>query len=232
LSATSVPSGIKFAKLGDSDKVKIGEDVIVIGFPMGLSYSLSKGIISGSINHKNQINEGNQAEYFQTDASINTGNSGGPMFNMDGEVIGIVSSILSRSGGFEGVGFVTKINLAKKLLFDDKGFWMGIDGQFLSEQMAEILNVPESGGMMITTVTPNSPGYFLGLRGGYLKAQIGSETVMLGGDIILSVDGLKLNSMENIEKIWKSLDKKKTGDEINFQVMRAGYIKDYKWIIK
>ena len=229
LKADYVPKGIAVAKFGDSDKVKIGDDVFIVGFPMGLDYSLSKGIISGRHDQELKLGEGMKMEFFQTDASINTGNSGGPMFNYKGEVIGIVSSILSRSGGFEGIGFASTSNLTKKLLYKDGRFWFGIDGTYLNGPIAKILNIPQEGGLLVTSVTPNSPAYFLGIRGGYLKAIIAERPILVGGDIILSIDGITLDSVESVSKVWAELSSKKQFDTVKFKVLRSGEIKKYKW---
>ena len=107
-------------KLADSDQVKIGEQVFVVGAPYGLGHSLSSGYVSGIIKSKKDKNPFTNSEYIQTDAAINTGNSGGPMFNMNGEVIGVVSNILTESGGFQGIGFASSSNITKELLFEKK----------------------------------------------------------------------------------------------------------------
>lgn len=232
LLANTVSKTAKIAVLGDSDKMSIGDNVFIIGFPMGLEYSLSKGIISGIHKDKSKFGKGLGMEFFQTDAAINTGNSGGPMFNDKGEVVGIISSILSRSGGFEGVGFASTSNLTEDLLFTDEKFWFGIDGHFLQGVLAEVLNLPQEAALMVSSVTPNSPAYFLGLRGGYLKTTIGKDDLLLGGDIILSIEGIKLDSIDNIGKVWKMLEDKKQFDVIDFEVLRSGRIKTYQWKIK
>lgn len=232
LRAKSVPVDAVFASFGDSDDVKIGSDIFVIGFPMGLNYSVSQGIISGFHKQELKIGKGVRIESFQTDASINTGNSGGPMFNYDGEVIGIVSSILTQSGGFEGIGFAATSNLAKKLLYKGDRFWFGVEGTFLTGTIAEVLNIPQEGGLLISSVTPNSPAYFLGIRGGYLNAHIAEQNVLIGGDVILSIEGVPLDDIENISKAWEKLGEKKQFDSIKFKVLRAGSIKDYTWKVR
>lgn len=232
LRANTVPKNVVVAKFGDSDAVKIGSDVFVIGFPMGLNYSLSTGVISGFHKQDLKIGKGLRMESFQTDASINTGNSGGPMFNYDGEVIGIVSSILTQSGGFEGIGFAATSNLTKQLLYKGDRFWFGVDGTFLTGTLAQVLNIPQEGGLLITSVTPNSPAYFLGLRGGYLKASIANNDVFIGGDVILSIEGVPLDDIENISKAWEKLSEKKQFDNITFKVLRGGSIKEYQWKVR
>jgi len=117
-----MPEGRTIAKIGDSDLANIGDDVIVIGAPYGIERSLSVGHLSGR-HLKESISDGfSKMELLQTDAAINKGNSGGPMFNMNGEVVGIVSHILTESGGFEGIGFVVSSNVAVKLFIEKRHF--------------------------------------------------------------------------------------------------------------
>lgn len=122
LQLEATPAEAVPARLGDSDKMQVGDDIFVIGAPFGLSHSLTVGHVSGRHLSEESVGGLSKVELFQTDAAINQGNSGGPMFNMDGEVVGIVSRIVSRSGGFEGVGFAVTSNVAQKLLFDNKSF--------------------------------------------------------------------------------------------------------------
>ena len=105
-------------KLGDSDKMDVGNEIMMVGAPFGLDFSMSMGYISGRRVMKKFTNGTKFIEFFQTDAAINPGNSGGPMFNMKGEVIGIASYILSKSGGFEGLGFAATSNICQTLLLD------------------------------------------------------------------------------------------------------------------
>lgn len=128
-----LPPGLGAAKLANSDTVRVGEQVIVVGAPYGLGHALSVGWISARWAPSTVYKAIPLAEFFQTDASINTGNSGGPMFNMAGEVIGIVSHVISKSGGSEGLGFVVTMNTAKQLLLERRSIWSGLEGQLLSD---------------------------------------------------------------------------------------------------
>src|SRR6185369_16934262 len=110
--------------------------------PYGLSHSLSAGLISARWAPNTAYKTMPLAEFFQTTATINTGNSGGPMFAMNGEVIGIVSHNISKGGGSEGLGFVVTINTAKTLLLQRRSFWSGLEGQALSDAEADLLNLP------------------------------------------------------------------------------------------
>lgn len=113
-----MPEVIKPAILDDSDLIEIGDRVMVIGAPFGLSRTMSSGSLRGRHDMSEQSEDLVEVEVLQSDAAANSGNSGGPMFNMDGEVIGIISSILSRSGGFDGISFAISSNVAKKLLLE------------------------------------------------------------------------------------------------------------------
>jgi S1-C subfamily serine protease len=166
------------------------------------------------------------AEFFQTTATINTGNSGGPMFDMKGEVIGIVSHNISKSGGSEGLGFVVTINTAKKLLLERKSFWSGLEGQVLSDAEADLLNLPPGAtGYIVKTVAKDSPGEQLGLRGATMVVNLGHGDVPLGGDIILAVDGVKAEPA-NLQKIRDTLTSKATGSTYKVTVLRAGKVID------
>ena len=222
----------KVAKMGDSDKTRIGDEVMIIGSPMGLTHSLSVGYISRREKHKDAHAGFARLEYFQTDAAINTGNSGGPMFNMQGELIGIVSSIISRSGGFEGIGFVATINIVKEVLFKKSNIWIGVDVFLLQGPMALALNVPQEGGVLIQNVAKNSPAYFMGLKGGYFKAVISDNPIVLGGDIVLSIDGHKFDTEENVLDALDYLNSRKAGAKYTFKVLRHGQIVDVSWIAK
>jgi len=222
----------KVAKMGDSDKTRIGDEVMIIGSPMGLTHSLSIGYISRKEKLEDKHAGFTRLEYFQTDAAINTGNSGGPMFNMQGEIIGVVSSIISRSGGFEGIGFVATINIVKDLLFKKGNIWIGVDVFLLQGKMALALNVPQEGAVLIQNVAKNSPGYFMGLKGGFYRATIEDQPVILGGDIVLSIDGHKFDNDENIMEALDYLNSRTKGTKYTFKVLRHGEIIDVSWIAK
>lgn len=212
-------------KLGDSNQAKIGSKVFVVGAPFGLGHSLSSGYVSGIIKENKDNNPFTISEYIQTDAAINTGNSGGPMFNMQGEVIGIVSNILSNSGGFQGIGFATSSNLAKNLLFEKNRFWSGIEIEAVSGKMASLLNVPQKSGLMVLKVVRSSPLGVIGLMGGDTEMIINNEKILIGGDIILSFNGIKIeDTKEFLGKIAKNIEQRSSNDPIELVVLRAGKI--------
>jgi S1-C subfamily serine protease len=152
-----VPAGARVARMADSNTVQVGEQVVIVGAPYGLSYSLSAGWISARWAPNTVYKSMPLAEFLQTNATINSGNSGGPMFNLAGEVIGLVSHNISKSGGSEGLGFVVTINTAKQLLLEKKSFWGGLDGQLLTNSLADLLNVPNNqNGYLIKSVAKGS----------------------------------------------------------------------------
>jgi serine protease Do len=220
-----VPKGAQVARLADSNKVQVGDQVIVVGAPYGLSYSLSVGYISARWAPNTVYRAMPMAEFFQTDAVINTGNSGGPLFNMAGEVIGIVSHNISKGGGSEGLGFVVTGNTAKQLLLEQKSFWSGLEGQMLTERQADIFNLPPGAlGYIVKVVAKGSPADAMGLRGGTTQATIGGETLVVGGDIILSVADIKVNGASDLVKIREAMNRLGSGKTFKATVLRAGKI--------
>lgn len=215
------PASLKPATVGSSANTKIGEEILIIGAPLGLEHSLSVGHISRKMK-KNVISNGEMAGFLQTDAAINHGNSGGPMFNMKGEVIGIVSFILSNSGGFEGLGFAVDIDTAKKVLFDVNSFWTGFDGLFLNEGFAGIFNTPQKSGVLIQRVTPNSFADKIGLQPGVIQGEILGQKLWLGGDIVLSIQGLTCNEPHDLVNIKNQIENLKVGDKVLIEVLRKG----------
>ena len=221
-----VPGGSKVAPMADSSTMAVGDQVIIVGAPYGLSYSLSVGYISARWPPNTVYKSMPLAEFFQTDATINTGNSGGPMFNMKGEVVGIVSHNISKSGGSEGLGFVVAMNTAKQLLLEQRSFWSGLEGVILSDRLADILNLPpRSTGYIVKNVAKNSPADNMGIRGGTEIARIAGEDVPLGGDIILSVEGVQM-SAANAQKIRAAIGGLASGAPFKVTILRAGQVMD------
>ncbi len=212
-------------KLADSDKVKIGEPVFVVGAPYGLGHSLSSGHVSGIIKNKKDKNPFTNSEYIQTDAAINTGNSGGPMFNMKGEVIGVVSNILTESGGFQGIGFASSSNITKELLFEKKIIWNGTDLLPLTGKIARIFNLPQESGLLVQRVVKVSPFGVLGIQDGDVEMTINGEKLIAGGDIILAINGVKFeNSDESLLEISKKISRQEETAPLEIVVFRAGKI--------
>ena len=174
------------ATLGDSDRLAVGQKVYVTGSPFGLENSFSVGHISG-FHEFDRLYDGTiLAEFIQTDAAINSGNSGGPVFDSKGRVIGIASWIVTQSGGFEGLSFAVAINTAKQLLALEDRPWIGIEAIFLDgERLAELFNLDREGGLLIQHVARGSPAERAGLRGGTVPAEVFGVSILLGGDLVL-----------------------------------------------
>lgn len=183
-------------KLGDSDTLEVAEPVIAIGNPFGLSFTVTSGIVSAVGRTTPDGKEG----LIQTDAAVNPGNSGGPLINMNGEVIGINTMIYtSRGGGFMGVAFAVPINKARALLASAS------DGK-VQAYLGVKLSTMEKGGIRIESVEPGSPAYNAGLK---------------EGEIIVSVDGREIKSANDLVKYIQS---KKPGDKIALRIRRQGII--------
>lgn len=210
------------ASLGDSDQLRIGEPIFVIGTPYGSEQTLTTGILSA----RRQItlpilNE--EVEFLQTDAAINQGNSGGPVFNMQGQVIGIVSYIKSQSGGNEGLGFAVSINVAKQRIINKPPFWAGMDVVPLEGNLARALNVPHADGLLVQDVANGSIAQRMGLRGGSIPMELGGETILLGGDIIIRINDKRLAFDESgVTAIFTLLQGLQPGDRLSMLVIREG----------
>ncbi len=225
LEVTQVPHDAVAARIGDSDKVEVADQVFVVGAPYGISETLSVGYVSARRTSRSDPDDSASVELFQTDAAIAPGNSGGPMFNMQGEVIGIVSRIVSRSGGSEGIGFAVTSNAAKELLLDAPPIWTGLSVVPLSGELARLLNLPQPAGLLVMHAAEDSPGAQMGLRAGTTPAVVGGMNLTLGGDIILAVAGMPIESnAANYRKIRDRLRRAQPGEQIPIIVLRAGRI--------
>lgn len=221
-----VPRDALVGVMGDSSKVAVGDRVFVIGAPYGLTHSLSPGIISARWEPNTINRDFPQAEFFQTDAAINTGNSGGPMFSMAGEVIGIVSHAMSKSGGSEGLGFAITASTVQRLLIERRLFYFGFDGQIVSGPLAETLNVPQPAAYLVKTVVAGSLAHRLGLQGGDRVATIDGQQLVLGGDLILSAQGIELHSIDDLIQSARAIRDQPPDAEVRMRVLRAGQVVD------
>lgn len=174
---------------GDSDKARIGDWVLAIGNPFGLGSSVTTGIVSALAR---DINSGQYDEYIQTDASINRGNSGGPMFNMAGEVIGINTAILSPSGGSVGIGFAVPSNLAKQVIDQLRQFgktkrgWLGVRIQEVTPEIAESLGLGKPRGALVASVSPGGPAALAKIE---------------PGDVVLKFNGRDITEMRRLPRV-------------------------------
>lgn len=181
---------------GDSDLVKVGQQVFVIGAPFGIDHSFSSGYISGFKRQSMGENPFTTVDFIQTDAAINQGNSGGPMFNLDGEVIGIVSHIATKSGGFQGIGFACSSNLAANLLLNNKMPWLGADLHPLTPEESSLLNIPQTTGLLVQRVATGSIFDNMGIKGGTTEVYIKNKKLILGGDIILKFNDITFEATD------------------------------------
>ena len=224
LQLDQTPIMLSPAKLGNSDSLAVGDEVIVIGAPYGLGHSLTVGHISGR-HRTGGIVSGGPMELLQTDAAINMGNSGGPMFNMKGEVVGIVSRILTQSGGFEGLGFAISAKVAQRVLLSERSFWSGIDFVLLEDTMAQVFNLPQPAGLLVQSVADGSPAAVLGVRAGTVRATIGSAQLLMGGDVILGVGQFPIAPRgASLEQIQNYLSRLRPSDSLVVNVLRNGKV--------
>jgi S1-C subfamily serine protease len=219
-----VPAAAHPARLGDSDKARVGQQVLVIGAPYGLSHSFSAGWISAKWLPNTAYRSMPLAEFFQTTATINTGNSGGPMFNMAGEVIGVVSHNISKSGGSEGLGFVVTMKSARYFLIEREWAWIGLEGKVVTGELAEIFNIPGGSGFLVSIVPMGSPAWDMGILGGDRTATIRGQELVVRGDIVLSMAGIAIKSEADIPKIREKIGAMSAGQPFKASVLRAGRV--------
>ncbi|MCP3952024.1 MAG: trypsin-like serine protease [Desulfobacterales bacterium] len=213
------PADLQVAMLGDSDQLKIGEEVIVIGTPSGLSQTLTVGHFSGRPVDTGSFNLAD-TEFLQTDAAITQGNSGGPMFNARGEIMGVVSHFRADAGG---LGFVASVNMASKLIKNAGDIWLGLSVEPLDRVLSDVLNSPYPAGVMVQQIAPGSLGAQLGLRAGLVPATINGRAIKLGGDIIVAVGGQPLSvSDEGIARVYKYLAGRARGEKVEMTAYRNG----------
>jgi S1-C subfamily serine protease len=221
-----VPRDAVVAPLADSDGIRVGDPVFIVGAPYGLSHSLSEGIISARWEPDTVTRDFPFAEFFQTDAVINTGNSGGPMFSRAGHLIGIVSHNISKSGGSEGLGFVVTSNTFRKLLLERNRRFYGLDTLLLTGPMAEAFELPQAGGFLVKQVVKGSFADQIGLRGGNRLGIVEGQQVVVGGDIILAIQGIPTASNADIGKVLKALEGLQPGQELRVTVLRDAKVQD------
>ena len=219
-----VPANVRVSRLADSRTVRVGDQVLVVGAPYGLAYSLSVGYVSARWPPNSVYPAFPLAEFFQTDATINTGNSGGPLFNMAGDVVGIVSHNISKGGGSEGLGFVVTINTARDLLLARRSIWSGLEGHTLSGDLAAIFNLPQPEGFLVKTVAKGSPAAEAGIRGGNRTAVIDGQALVVGGDVLLAVEGIPAGNLADYNRMREHLQKLPAGATITVTVLRAGRV--------
>lgn len=221
---------LPYLPLGDSDKLEPGQFVIAIGNPFGLNRTVTLGIVSALNRTIIEPNGVRLENLIQTDAAINPGNSGGPLINIKGEVIGINTAIKSDA---QGIGFAIPINKAKqiaeKLIKEGKITypWLGIRGYAITTDMLDYIRFPVQKGVVIAEVIPGGPADKAGLRGGNRVIYVDSTQIIVGGDIIVKIDGKPVESMEELRS---EIQKRKVGDIVSITYVRGD--KEYTVKIK
>lgn len=197
---------LPFVTFGDSDEIRVGEDVMAVGNPFGLGGTVTSGIVSAK---GRNIGSGPYAEFIQTDASINRGNSGGPLFNMEGEVVGVNSAIYSPSGGSVGVGFAVASNTVDHIVDDllddgkvDRG-WLGVSIQGVSPDIADALGLDDTRGALVASVVEDGP----------------SEGKLKTGDVILEFNGEPVKSSADLPQLVGAA---KVGEKAQVRILRDG----------
>lgn len=204
ISAQRLPS----VRWGDSDKLKVGEFVLAIGNPYGLSHTVTMGIIS-AVGRAN-VGIADYEDFIQTDAAINPGNSGGPLVNINGELIGINTAIFSRSGGYQGIGFAVPSNMARlvmeQLIKQGKIVrgWLGVMIQEVTPEIAQKFGLREPKGALVSDITKGSPAEKAGI---------------MRGDIIIEYDGKEVSTVSSLRN---SVAKTKVGSQVKIRILRNG----------
>lgn len=208
--------------MGSSNDLQVGQKVLAIGNPFGLGQTLTTGVIS-SVGRTLRSEGGTLVEdIIQTDASINPGNSGGPLIDSSGKMIGINTAIFSPTGASVGIGFAIPVDTAKRVLQDliEKGHyaypWLGATLMTLFPDFAEALKLPVQSGAMVVEVAPRGPAERAGLRGGDKRAQIGNSIIVVGGDVIVKLNG---EPIEDADSVIREIRRMRPGDQIRLEVI-------------
>lgn len=210
------------AQLGDSDKLEVGQKVLAIGHPFGLGYAFSTGIVSGFGQLLQPKQEVFQERVIQTTTPFNPGNSGGPLVDSEDRVIGISTSILM---GAQNIGFAIPINTVKSIVTELRANgrvirpWLGIKGKFVTDEVRDLIALPLVSGLLIIDVEDGSPAQTIGLRAGNLDVTIEGEPWILGGDILVTVDGQDVKRSEQYAAVLRPL---KANQSIEITVFRNG----------
>ena len=211
--------------LGDSSGLQVGQRVLAIGNPFGFQSTLTTGVVS-ALGRTVQTGQSTFIdEAVQTDAAINQGNSGGPLLNTHGEVIGINTAIYTPSGTTAGIGFAIPINTAKLIAQDliatgrIHRTFLGVEVRPLWPGLAEALELPVEEGLLVERVTPGGPAERAGLRGGDRAVVTGMRRILIGGDVLVGIDGQSMTSQLDLNLFMK---KKRPGDVVTLALYRGG----------
>lgn len=212
--------------LGNSSRLEIGQTAIAVGNPFGLGQTMTTGIISSLGRDVQTSRNRSMVDMIQTDASINRGNSGGPLFNSMGQVIGVNTLIISPSGGSIGLGFAIPINVAKRFIPEliryGRAFypWLGIRGLALTPAISKALKLKVVRGLLVTQTFEGASASLAGIRGGSKKVYLGNYLIALGGDIIVAIDRKPIKKNSDLTEYLAT--KKRVGDTVKITVIRNG----------
>ncbi|HWX37599.1 MAG TPA: trypsin-like peptidase domain-containing protein [Candidatus Sulfotelmatobacter sp.] len=211
--------------MGDSDSLQVGQRVLAIGNPFGFQSTLTTGVVS-ALGRTVQTGQTTVIDgAIQTDAAINQGNSGGPLLNTRGEVIGINSAIYTPSGTTAGIGFAIPISTARQIAEDlitegrVRRASMGVSARVLTPAMAEALRLPVNEGLLVERVSPGGPAEHAGLKGGDRQAILGMSRIVLGGDVVTAIDGRPITGQMDLNL---ALNRKRPGDTVKVEYYRGG----------
>lgn len=220
------PEGLTKIPIGNSERIRVGEQVMAIGNPFGFEQTLTLGIISGLNRILSLSPLSLTIPLIQTDTAINPGSSGGPLLNRCGEVIGITTAVLGEA---QNISFALPINIAKKYLPQLKRDgriirpWIGVSGKLIDKDIENIFNISVADGFLVETVDTGSPAEKVGIQEGYIPVSVGGQDFVIGGDIITSINKQELRSEEILESI---LDDLKVGDRLNLTLYQDGRTRD------
>jgi len=217
LKVEALPPKAVVAKLGDSAALKPGMRLFAIGAPYGLEHTLTAGVVSAL--RANERRGLMPRQLVQTDVPINQGNSGGPLFNEKGEVVGIASFMLSQTGGSVGLNFAVPSNTVRQRLFDEALPYIGVGLRFIPRDVATLFNWPVEAAFLVESVRPDSAAEKAGLKGGTVTSEVGGNRVQLGGDLIVSVNGVSATEPAKVGQVLRAL---KPGELIHYELLRGG----------
>jgi S1-C subfamily serine protease len=210
-------------ELGSSGGIQVGDAVVAIGNPFGLERTVTAGIVSALQRQITAPNGFAIDQVIQTDASINHGNSGGPLLNADGRVIGVNAQIETESGGNVGIGFAIPIDTVKEVVAQllEEGrvehAYIGIEMATVTDELATNVRLPVESGVLIQVVRSDSPAEAAGLRGGTTRVVVDGESFLVGGDVITKADGQTIESAEQLRSVVTA---KQPGDELILEIHR------------
>ena len=224
LKVDAVPRALRPLALGDSDGVRVGDEVVAIGNPLGYERTVTSGIVSAVGRAIQAPNMSLIDQVIQTDAAINQGNSGGPLLNSAGRVVGVNTQIATQNGGNVGLGFAVPINTVKDVAAQiiEKGHvehaQLGLFAQEITPDIARLFHLPARRGLLVVDVTPESGAAKAGVQAGYQHVTVDGETYVMGGDLIVAADGRRLTDVEALREL---VARKKPGDTIRFELYRG-----------